>query len=208
MATDADENDMLTYTLWYGTSADNITTKGKSSAPTKQGETVTIEQNEGLSNDTMYWFKVVVPDGTNETTSGEGNENTYCKGEYCEGGGTTKIDCTACGGKGSIECKNCSGAGFIDRGLADCGSCQGSGVIHNSCDGNIDYTSWFLGPVEENEYEYCPLCHENTRYRYRLGHCSKCNTLNQDRCCFICSTFTYRSNEHKTLEKECDTCSR
>jgi len=84
MATDADENDMLTYTLWYGTSADNITTKGKSSELTKPGETVTIEQNEGLSNDTRYWFKVVVTDGTDEATSEKCNESTYCKGVLCE----------------------------------------------------------------------------------------------------------------------------
>ena len=82
MATDQDSNDTLTYTLWYGTSAANITTKGKSSNPTKQGETVRIEQNVGLSNDTMYYFKVVVTDGTDEVTSKECNESTYCKGEY------------------------------------------------------------------------------------------------------------------------------
>ena len=99
---------MLTYTLWYGTSADSITTKGKSSAPTKQGETVTIEQNEGLSNDTRYWFKVVVTDGTDEVTSRECNESTYCKGEYCEGVSYSYTECTKCQGNGIIYCNWCS----------------------------------------------------------------------------------------------------
>ena len=50
------------------------------------GESVTREQNEGLGNDTMYWFKVVVTDGVDKVTSDKCNESTYCKGEYCEGG--------------------------------------------------------------------------------------------------------------------------
>ena len=107
MATDAEENDMLTYTLWYGTSADNITTQGKSSNPTKQGETVRIEQNVGLSNDTMYYFKVIVTDGTDEVTSKECNESTYCKGEYCSGGGYSYPTCTGCSGTGRVTCTTC-----------------------------------------------------------------------------------------------------
>ncbi len=107
MATDAEENDMLTYTLWYGTSADNITTQGKSSNPTKQGETVRIEQNVGLSNDTMYYFKVVVTDGTDEVTSEKCNENTYCLGSYCSGGGINYPTCTGCNGSGKIDCIKC-----------------------------------------------------------------------------------------------------
>ena len=111
MATDVDENDMLTYTLWYGTSADNITTKGKSSNPTKQGESVTIEQNEGLSNDTRYWFKVVVTDGTDEAASRECNESTYCKGEHCEGISYSYEACTKCDSSGKLECTYCRGLG-------------------------------------------------------------------------------------------------
>ena len=107
MATDADENDMLTYTLWYGTSADNITTKGKSSTPTKPGESVSIEQNEGLSNDTRYWFKVVVSDGVDEVTSGECNESTYCKGGYCSGGRYSYPTCAGCNGTGKVNCTTC-----------------------------------------------------------------------------------------------------
>ena len=110
MATDADENDMLTYTLWYGTSADNITTQGKSSVPTKPGESVSIEQNEGLGNDTMYYFKVIVTDGTDETTSDKCNESTYCKGEYCSGVSYSYETCETCNGNKAITCPSCKGA--------------------------------------------------------------------------------------------------
>ncbi|MCI8363286.1 MAG: hypothetical protein HFJ41_09390 [Clostridia bacterium] len=134
MATDADIDDMLTYTLWYGTSADNINTKGKSSTSTKPGESVSIEQNEGLSNDTRYWFKVVVSDGVDEVTSGECNESTYCKGEYCEGGHFTyptckmclsngKVLCASCNGKGSQSCSKCSHSGYIET-KKTCESCN------------------------------------------------------------------------------------
>ena len=109
MATDADVDDMLTYTLWYGTSADNIIIKGKSSNPAKPGETVTIEQNEGLSNDTRYWFKVVVSDGTYEIASDNCNESTYCKGEYCSGVSYSYETCTKCDSNHKIICSYCKG---------------------------------------------------------------------------------------------------
>ena len=124
MATDADVNDMLTYTLWYGTSADNITTQGKRSEPTKQGESVSIEQNEGLGNDTMYYFKVVVTDGTDETISRECNENTYCKGEHCEGGHYTYPKCTRCNGNGTVTCIWCDGTGHSSA-TTTCSLCGG-----------------------------------------------------------------------------------
>ena len=155
MATDADENDMLTYTLWYGTSADNITTQGKSSAPTKQGETVTIEQNEGLGNDTEYWFKVVVTDGVDEATSGECNENTYCKGEYCSGVSYSYETCTKCDSNHQRNCPYCNGLGRIvcDQELT-CQWMRGKpvymsstyGAVCETCGENLyngDYVLWF-----------------------------------------------------------------
>ena len=78
MATDADENDMLTYTLWWGDSSDNLS-KTDITATGRSGQSVILEKS-GLSNDTRYWLKVVVSDGIDEVASGEGNENTYCLG--------------------------------------------------------------------------------------------------------------------------------
>ena len=106
MATDADENDMLTYTLWWGDSSDNLS-KTDITATGRSGQSVTLEKS-GLSNDTRYWFKVVVSDGIDETTSGDGNENTYCKGEYCSGVNSVYETCTAngCNG-GKVTCTLC-----------------------------------------------------------------------------------------------------
>jgi len=106
MATDADENDMLTYTLWWGDSSDNLS-KTDITATGRSGQSVILEKS-GLSNDTRYWFKVVVSDGIDEVTSGEGNENTYCKGEYCNGVSYSYETCTASGcDNGKINCTTC-----------------------------------------------------------------------------------------------------
>ena len=104
MATDADVNDMLTYTLWWGDSSGNLN-KTNVTAAGRSGQSVTLEKL-GLSNDTRYWFKVVVSDGTDEVTSGDGNEKTYCKGEYCEGGNYSYPDCSNCE-DGKINCSSC-----------------------------------------------------------------------------------------------------
>ena len=111
MATDADENDMLTYTLWWGDSSDNLS-KTDITATGRSGQSVTLEKS-GLSNDTRYWFKVVVSDGVDEVTSGECNESTYCKGEYCSGGWYTYPTCGICTGTGKVSCTRCSGTGLI-----------------------------------------------------------------------------------------------
>ena len=105
MATDADENDMLTYTLWWGDSSGNLS-KTDITATGRSGQYVTLEKS-GLSNDTRYWFKVVVSDGIDKVTSGEGNKKTYCLGSYCSGGGTNYPTCTGCNGSGKIVCTKC-----------------------------------------------------------------------------------------------------
>ncbi len=106
MATDADENDMLTYTLWWGDSSDNLS-KTDITATGRSGQSVTLEKSS-LSNDTRYCFKVVVNDGIDEVTSRECNESTYCKGEYCEGVSYSYTECTKCQGNGIIYCNWCS----------------------------------------------------------------------------------------------------
>ena len=148
---------MLTYTLWYGTSAANITTKGKSSNPTKQGETVRIEQNVGLSNDTMYYFKVVVTDGTDEVTSEKCNESTYCKGEYCSGVSYSYETCTRCDSNHKVTCPSCQGSGYQicgrmrERTLLTVSDICGLGEKCAVCGQTIVHNS-------QDVYEYMPYC--------------------------------------------------
>ena len=105
MATDQDANDTLTYTLWWGNSSGNLS-KTNVSATGRSGQSVTLEKS-GLSNDTRYWFKVVVSDSIDEATSGEGNEKTYCKGTYCSGVSISYTTCTKCDSNHKVTCTVC-----------------------------------------------------------------------------------------------------
>ena len=105
MATDADVNDTLTYTLWWGNSSGNLS-KTNVTATGRSGQSVTLEKS-GLNNDTRYWFKVVVSDSIDEATSGEGNEKTYCKGEYCSGVSISYTTCTKCDSNHKVTCTQC-----------------------------------------------------------------------------------------------------
>ncbi|MCI8393815.1 MAG: hypothetical protein HFJ23_08880 [Clostridia bacterium] len=105
MATDQDTNDTLIYTLWWGNSSGNLS-KTNVTATGTPGQSVTLEKG-GLGNNTRYWFKVVVSDSIDEATSGEGSENTYCKGAYCSGGTITQVECSGCNGSGKVGCTIC-----------------------------------------------------------------------------------------------------
>ncbi len=109
---------MLTYTVWCGTDANSINTKGVSSSPTKQGNSVTITQT-GLNKDTTYYFKVVVSDTTETTISSWNKTKTYCEGEYCSGGFSSEVPCTKCGANGYFLCTDCG-----ERGWFTCDSCS------------------------------------------------------------------------------------
>ena len=137
MATDADENDMLTYTLGWGDSSSNLS-KTDITATGRSGQSVALEKS-GLNNDTRYWFKVVVSDGIDEVTSGDGNEKTYCKGEYCSGGYYEYPKCTHCNGTGKITCSICKGTGSYGTETIICNVCDGSGKSNNVCGGTLDY---------------------------------------------------------------------
>ena len=187
---------MLTYTLWYGTSADSITTKGKSSNPTKPGQSVTIEQNEGLSNDTRYWFKVVVSDGTYEIASDNCNESTYCKGEYCEGVSYSYTTCTKCDSNHKVKCPSCDGLGYKEcrervsatqsRASftydAICKGCRSTIPAFTTCYDN--YYTCSAGHTTEwasnGQFSFCTITCANsyassTYCGHKLGTCYECN---------------------------------
>ena len=134
MATDTDVDDILTYTLWWGTSETNLS-KTNLTQEAKQGSTVTFTQT-GLSNDTRYYFKVSVNDSMCEDVlSSSSNQRTWCKGSYCSGGyysypscsscgGSGKVKCSSCGGNKKITCTKCSGSGNGPSALQTCSTCR------------------------------------------------------------------------------------
>ncbi len=120
MATDTDVDDILTYTLWWGTSETNLS-KTNLTQEAKQGSTVTFTQT-GLSNDTRYYFKVSVNDSMCEDVlSSSSNQRTWCKGSYCSGGSYSYPTCTSCNGNKTVNCSTCRGNKTVT-----CTSCNGS----------------------------------------------------------------------------------
>ena len=112
MATDQDTNDTLIYTLWYGISADSITTKGVSSDTTRSGTSVTLTQT-GLNNNTTYYFTVTVTDSKDTVSSNVNSQKTLCRGDACSGGGYNNEPCTDCSETGKVTCSSCNGGGTI-----------------------------------------------------------------------------------------------
>ena len=199
MATDADENDILTYTLWFGTSETNLE-KTNLTTEAKQGNTISFTQT-GLDNDTRYYFKVAVSDGVCEDVISDGNnERTWCKGEYCSGGGTNRIYCNGCSGTGKISCSTCSGQGTIwnDR---TCSTCEGSGEVPDTRTGTFQPTS---GGVAEGS---CPWCRVN-RWYYNEMKCNHCYVVERSYICYNCN---YKKgvqvNEGHDCKKTCSKCS-
>ncbi|MCI8393744.1 MAG: hypothetical protein HFJ23_08480 [Clostridia bacterium] len=156
MATDADVDDMLTYTLWWGDSSSNLS-KTDITATGRSGQSVTLEKS-GLSNDTRYWFKVVVSDSIDEATSGEGNEKTYCKGEYCNGVSYTNVPCTKCDSNHKIPCTSCGGNGVLR-----CGGVLKNNGIGNSYNNDLSRSCPVCGKsmAKKDKFYYkmsCELC--------------------------------------------------
>ena len=106
-ATDEDSNDVLTYKLLRGTSANDTNPTELSLTPEKiEGRTVTFKDT-GLSMDTYYWYKIKVSDGIDNNISGNyGSERTYCLGAFCAGGGYNHPDCPNCE-DGQVNCTTC-----------------------------------------------------------------------------------------------------
>ena len=136
-ATDQDENDVLTYKLLRGTSANDASPIELALTPEKiEGRTVTF-QDTGLSMDTYYWYKIKVSDGIDSTISDNYySERTYCLGQYCAGGGSNKILCTNTNCKdGKVSCTY----NLCSSGTMLCTNCQGIGFIgnnpHSTCSG-------------------------------------------------------------------------
>ena len=121
-ATDEDSNDVLTYKLLRGTSANDTNPTELSLTPEKiEGRTVTFKDT-GLSMDTYYWYKIKVSDGIDNNISGNyGSERTYCLGSSCAGGGYNQIPCTNANCEdGHVNCTNSS----CSNGKVTCTVCR------------------------------------------------------------------------------------
>ncbi len=164
MATDADENDILTYTLWFGTSETDLE-ETTLTAESKQGNTISFTQT-GLDNDTRYYFKVAVSDGVCEDVISDGNnQRTWCKGEYCSGISYTNQMCTKCDSNHKINCSLCNGQGQI------------------ACNGLLKGTPQ-SGYLASGSAVQCSFCYQYTPigyYYYVLSYsCQSCGTTSYD----------------------------
>ena len=137
-ATDEDANTTLTYTLWWGSSSGNLSATNITKTGTS-GQAVTLEKSD-LSNDTTYYFKVVVSDGVDSDTSGQSSAKTYCLATHCGGGTYTYPNCTSCGGTGKIQCSNCRGNGSVTSSTT-CSTCYGQGQKYEACKGKVSYVT-------------------------------------------------------------------
>ena len=114
-ATDEDSNDVLTYKLLRGTSANDTNPTELSLTPEKiEGRTVTFKDT-GLSMDTYYYYKVKVSDGIDNTISENyDSERTYCKGAFCKGEWFSYYSCQTCNGSPISQCNLCLGSGAFE----------------------------------------------------------------------------------------------
>lgn len=184
VATDADENDILTYTLWFGTSETNLE-KTNLTTEAKQGNTISFTQT-GLSNDTRYYFKIVASDGKDETISEEVSVKTHCEGTYCSGGwysdvtctqckGLKKTSCGVCSGQGQLSCLVCSGSGTVLIIGEKCSLCNGVGSFSNAvwnCMGTLTFTGNVV--YSSTGQSRCYWCNFRTGWE-AVAVCDRCD---------------------------------
>ena len=126
-ATATDENDgqNITYTLYTSTSQNGSYTSAASQT-VAEGTTVNLTAS-GLSEYTTYYYYVDVSDGVANTPSSTSNVRTYCSGRTyscrptrCSGGGSRR--CSRCGGSGRVKCTGTPTVYRSDRVTCSCGN--------------------------------------------------------------------------------------
>ena len=211
-ATDQDENDVLTYKLLRGTSANDANPTELALAPENvEGRTVTFK-DMGLSMDTYYWYKIKVSDGIdNDTSENYGSERTWCLGSPCAGGGINRPDCPDCDeGKkpctnsdcvdGKIKCTTCRGSGKVGYVKGDeCSKCSGWGFLHN-----CQSTNWHL-TNNINIRDYCPRCGAYAYFPNSVYYCDGCgNGLVEGGMCYTCGVRQWSTYQSAYKCFECD----
>ena len=207
-ATDAD-GDKLTYTFYWGTNSSSLSSYDTKSNVT-QNSAQTAKQKTGLSEYTLYYYRVDVSDGTVTVKGDVKSVRTYCPGGYVCTDGYTCSNYTTCNGTGytcpgGTTCRAdnyCSGTGYTCPGgsRTTCTTCWGSGQVH--CPGtpyikNSSYTS------------SCPYC--GTRNTSDLWGCDTCGLTNTTPKCSNCGR-TYGINgstsnkQHSDSYIRCSAC--
>lgn len=164
-ATD-NEQSTLTYTLNYGTSTSYGKTKTVTGT-TGQQVSFNLTSLDGLSNYTLYYWRVDVTDGvvTESVKGASGSTRTWCNlASYCKGWSTKYRTCSSCSGSGKKEtqCTTCQGTGVVTK---NCSLCGGSGKIQEKCTANMSAVR--SGPSK------CSVCGRNSYYScyYKCGTC-------------------------------------
>ncbi len=120
-ATDEDSNDVLTYKLLRGTSANDANPTELALTPEKvEGRTVTFKDT-GLSMNTYYWYKIKVSDEIdNEVSPQYASNRTWCRGNWCNGAYQDTTTCQICDDNGMVICT----ATGCELGLIACSNCR------------------------------------------------------------------------------------
>ena len=190
MATDGNDGQTLTYTLYTSTNGSSWTRKTSTSAT--EGNYVYLTAS-GLSNYTYYYYYVNVSDGYASVDSSKSSRaRTYCPGNtyshstsYCSG--RYRVTCSRCGGSGRIKCpgtvvasgtttRSCSCGGTARGTRYYCSRCGMSGFGGGTCNKCGKYIPETYYNHSANAYISCTSCggsggsYRNCSHGYSSSH--------------------------------------
>lgn len=190
MATDGNDGQTLTYTLYTSTNGSSWTRKTSTSAT--EGNYVYLTAS-GLSNYTYYYYYVNVSDGYASVDSSKSSRaRTYCPGNtyshstsYCSG--RYRVTCSRCGGSGRIKCpgtvvasgtttRSCSCGGTASGTRYYCSRCGMSGFGGGTCNKCGKYIPETYYNHSANAYISCTSCggsggsYRNCSHGYSSSH--------------------------------------
>lgn len=183
-ATDSNDGQTLTYTLYTSTNGSSWTRQGSTSAT--EGNYVYLTAS-GLSQYTYYYYYVNVSDGYASTDSSKTSRvRTYCPGNtyyhnttYCSG--RRYVSCSRCGGSGRIKCpgtvvasgtttRSCSCGGTATGTRYYCSTCGMSGFGGGTCNKCGKYIAETYYNHSANAYITCTSCGGSGGSYYNCTH--------------------------------------
>ena len=204
-ATDSNDGQTLTYTLYTSTNGSSWTRKTSTSAT--EGNYVYLTAS-GLSNYTYYYYYVNVSDGyESRDSSKSGRARTYCPGNnrtcytsYCSG--SSSRTCSKCRGSGKIpcpgpvvqthttymKCPKCGKANAAHQNHFKCQTCEITGtsdIMHevNGC--------WYYSGTATNNHSNAKITCTTCKGRgYTTTSCSHGRTSSHR----YCSHYSYTTS--------------